>query len=42
MTRDQAYELMERHYSAATLENDPRWVREMVEGLVAGDITLDD
>lgn len=42
MTRDQAYALLERHYSAGTLEDDPCWVREMVEGLVTGGITLDD
>ncbi|MCW2611096.1 MAG: hypothetical protein JWM15_2342 [Cryptosporangiaceae bacterium] len=42
MTRDQAYALLERHYPAGTLEDDPCWVREMVEGLVTGGITLDD
>lgn len=40
MTTEEAWELLAEHYPAATIDEDPGWATEMVDALVAGDITL--
>lgn len=40
MTPEEARKLLAEHYPAETIYDDPEWAAEMVDALVAGDITL--